>query len=113
MSSSGSPKFNRLALILEMLEEQPNDAFLIYAAALEHQKSENHHAAIALLEKLKTEQPTYLATYYQLAKLYETVGSADKAIETYTIGKKIAQQQGEFKTAAEISEALNQLTDDY
>lgn len=112
MNSSGSPEHNRLKLIEEMLESQPDDAFLLYAAALEYHKSGNSSKAVLVLEKLRKEQPDYLATYYQLGKWYESSGETEKAIGTYSAGKEVARAAGDFKTLSELSEALNLLTDD-
>ncbi len=99
----------RLALIREMLEQSPEDAFLQYAAALEYHKAGDAENAIRQLEELLRTQPDYLAAYYQLGKLYEEKGQAHIAIRHYKQGKIIALQQNDKKTLGELNEALMML----
>lgn len=96
----------RLDLILEMLEKDPTDNFLIYAAALEYQKEGKEKKAMKHLEKLTGNYPDYLAAYYTLGKIYENTGHIDKAILTYKKGKEVAKKQKDEKTIGELTEAL-------
>ena len=100
---------NRLAMIKEMLASNPTDPFLKYAAALEFKKSREADEAIRLMEELVRENPDYLATYYQLGKLYEEKGQVSLAIKYYQAGKIIAGKQNDRKTSNELSEALMHL----
>lgn len=96
----------RLELILEMLEKDPNDNFLIYAAALEYQKAGDEKNAVVHLEKLTKNFPDYLGAYYTLGKIYENTGEFDKAVSTYKKGKEIAKKHKDEKTIGELTEAL-------
>lgn len=96
----------RLDLVLEMLEKDPNDNFLIYAAALEYKKEGNEKKAAVHLEKLINNFPDYLAAYYTLGKIYENTGEVEKAITTYKKGKEVAKKQKDEKTIGELTEAL-------
>jgi tetratricopeptide (TPR) repeat protein len=51
----------------------------------------------------------YIATYYQLGKLYESLNDSEKAIEIYKKGIKIAQKSENKKTLLELQEAYNML----
>lgn len=95
-----------------MLAHEPGDSFLQYAAALEYHKAGNEDRAIELFETLRTSDPQYLGTYYQLGKLYENRGLADQALAIYRQGKEIARQQNDHKTLGELSEAEMLLEDD-
>jgi len=97
---------NRLEMIAEMLEKNPDDTFLNYAAALEHRK-ENHTAkAIRIFKKIIDQDPDYLATYYQLGKLLEEKGKASEALEVYKKGHALAVIKKDIKAMGELSEAM-------
>ncbi len=97
---------NRLELIAEMLEKNPNDTFLNYAAALEYKKDKDPAKAKKLLNRIMEQDPEYLATYYQLGKLLEEEGKNEKAIEVYRKGHKLAKEKNDVKAVGELSEAL-------
>lgn len=89
-----------------MLETNPKDSFLHYAAALEHQKNGEHATAIKILKAIVKNDPDYLASYYQLGKMLEEKNKIKDAIEVYRAGKDIARKQKDTKTLGELSEAL-------
>lgn len=96
----------RVDLLLDMLKNEPNDVFLIYALALEHAKNERVNDAIALLEKTVIIDENYLPAYYQLGKLYEKTEESQKAIQVYRKGIFIAQSKKDMKSLGELEEAL-------
>lgn len=97
---------NRMEMITEMLEKNPDDTFLNYAAALEHKKAKKPKKAIRIFKKIVSQDPDYLATYYQLGKLLEEVGKTDEAIEVYKAGRQLAKKTNDVKATGELSEAL-------
>lgn len=97
---------NRLEMLLEMQESNPDDEFLQYAIALEYKKNEQVVEAKKWLEKLVEEKPDYLACYYQLGKLYEEELENEAALETYKKGVEIAEKQSDKKTKGELEEAI-------
>jgi tetratricopeptide (TPR) repeat protein len=101
----------RLALIREMLKQNPGDPFLKYAAALEHKKTGDVHTALTYLTELSVDVPDYLATYYQLGKLHEEHNRLNEAIEIYQMGILVAEKQGDNKALSELREALFMLED--
>ena len=103
---------DRLKMILELQEKDPNDPFLAYAAALEYQKKGEHDEAIQRLQKLMSDDPEYLGTYYQLGKMLEQKGKMDAAVVAYKAGMKVAKTQKDSKTLGELTEALFILVDD-
>lgn len=76
-----------------MLQSQPNDPFLWYALALEHQKEENYPATIEIFENLVQKHPDYLPSFYQLGKAYEIIGEQEKAVDTFMEGKRLAKKK--------------------
>lgn len=103
---------DRLNHILEMLKTNPEDSFLNYAIALEFKKNHKIDNAITILENLINKNPDYLASYYQLGKLFEETNEIDKAIQIYKTGIVVAKTKGELKTLGELSEALMILIDE-
>lgn len=97
---------DRLKMIENMLETNPKDSFLHYAAALEHHKNGDLNTAIKTIKGIIKNDPDYLASYYQLGKLLEEKGKAEEAIEIYKQGRSVARKQNDMKTLGEISEAL-------
>jgi tetratricopeptide (TPR) repeat protein len=99
-------KTQRLELIKNMLENNPNDNFLNYAAALEFRKNGDLLKAIEIIENIIQKDQSYIAAYYQLGKLYEETNQNEKAIDIYKKGKKIAFEKNDQKTLGELTEAL-------
>lgn len=103
---------DRQALIHQMLKTNPDDPFLIYAAALEYRKKNDKESTLNMFKKLVDEHPDYLATYYQIGKLYEEMGKLESAISFYKKGREVAKKQNDLKTLSELSEALMILDED-
>ncbi|MEN9347460.1 MAG: tetratricopeptide repeat protein [Flavobacteriales bacterium] len=97
---------DRLKMIETMLETNPKDSFLHYAAALEHHKNGDIVTAIKTIKGIIKNDPDYLASYYQLGKLLEERGKVEEAIDIYKQGRSVAKKQNDMKTLGEISEAL-------
>jgi tetratricopeptide (TPR) repeat protein len=97
---------DRLKMIETMLETNPKDSFLHYAAALEHQKNGEITTAIKIIQKIIKNDPEYLASYYQLGKMLEERNKMEDAVEVYKSGKSVARKQNDMKTLGELSEAL-------
>ncbi len=96
----------RLELIAEMLEKNPNDTFLNYAAALEYRKDNDRPKAIRTFKRIIDNDPDYLPTYYQLGKLLEEIGKNKEAIIIYRKGHELAMKIKDIKAMGELSEAL-------
>lgn len=97
---------SRVEEIKKMLKTDPEDSFLTYALALEHEKSGNLSTAIKIIENLIKTNPDYLGAYYKLGQLYETIDKSGKAIEVYTKGIELANEKEDNKTKGELEEAL-------
>jgi len=61
---------------------------------------------IAFLKLIK-EDENYLASYYQLGKLYESMNEVVKAMRIYKNGIEIAKKNEDAKTFLELQEAYN------
>ena len=97
----------RIQRLLEMLIEEPNDSFLLYALATEYLKlNDNQKALFYYLETVNTNED-YVGVYYHLAKLYEVLKESENAFETYQKGMKIARKIGDNHAFSELQSAFN------
>lgn len=101
----------RLTKLLEFLQNDPDDPFLIYGVAMEYLSSDSEKA-LAYFNQLLTEHPDYLATYYHAGKLFEGKGLFEKAITLYKKGISLAAKQANQKALMELREAVNQLEEE-
>ncbi|MCX2574217.1 tetratricopeptide repeat protein [Pedobacter sandarakinus] len=97
----------RLAKLLEFLESEPNDPFILYALATEYNTENNMEKAYAFYLKLTNEHPDYVGTYYHFGKLLEKDGDKEKAIEIYQKGMEIARGKRDMHAFSELQGAYN------
>jgi len=90
------------------LAEDPDDPFTHYALALEMLKDDVQEG-LSKMEWLLEHHPGYLATYYQLGKLYEAAGRTNEAIETYRNGMLLATLQQNKHAFGELKGAVDEL----
>jgi len=100
---------NRLDLLLQLQKEQPDDPFILYGIALEHQKNNAVEEASVCYDQLLNTFPTYLPSYYQAAAHFAEAGEHNKAFRIYDTGIELAQKQNEIKTLAELKNARQNL----
>jgi tetratricopeptide (TPR) repeat protein len=103
---------NRLDNLLKLLEKQPEDAFLNYAAALEYDAAGNIEKAELFYNKLFSQHPDYLPQYYQLGLFLIKKGNLDKALEIFRKGMELAKKQNDNKTFLELKEVFENLEDE-
>ncbi len=104
---------DRIERILSFLKENPNDSFLEHALALEYIKLGEVNKAKHIFLNLLNRDPAYIGSYYHLAKLLESSGLPDEAINWYRRGMIEAKKQNDMKTYNELETALEDLTDDF
>ena len=97
----------RLNKLLEFLDNDPNDSFILYALATEYNSLNDIEKAFNFYLKLVNEHPNYVGTYYHLGKLYEKEGEKDKAIEIYQTGMSIARSKRDMHALSELQGAYN------
>ena len=97
----------RLAKLLEFLENDPNDSFILYALATEYNSLNDTEKAFSYYHKLVNEHPDFVGTYYHLGKLYEKESQKDKAIEIYQKGMLAARVKRDMHALSELQGAYN------
>ncbi|MFT3786992.1 MAG: tetratricopeptide repeat protein [Tepidisphaeraceae bacterium] len=96
----------RLDQILSMLAKSPNDAFLLYAAALEYKKASQFEQAIDHLNRCLAVDPNYCYAYYQKGQVLEESGDNTAAAKAYREGIVAARRVGDGKAEGELLQAL-------
>ena len=97
---------DRLAALLEYLEEDPGDPFTRFAVALEYLKAGDESEARRTFEGLVEGRPDYVGAYYHLGGLYARQGLMEAAIATYRAGIEVANQQRDVHARSELQSAL-------
>jgi Tfp pilus assembly protein PilF len=100
---------NRIEILKGFLKENPNDSFSRYALALEYVKLGQNEDAVREFETVKTKDPDYVATYFQLGQLYQKLGQTHDAEKTLRTGITVAAKLGDEHTRSEIEGALEAL----
>jgi Tfp pilus assembly protein PilF len=100
---------SRIDILKGFLESDPKDSFSRYALALEYVKANQHSDAVQEFETVKTNDADYVATYYQLGKLYQQLGKAHEAEKTFRTGITVASKLNDEHTRSELEAALEEL----
>ncbi len=101
---------DRIEKLEAFLRDQPGDAFLRHALALEYIKLGDDARARQLFEAILAEQPGYIGSYYHLAKLLERSGETEAAIHWYEKGMAVSREAGDQHAYGELRSALEELT---
>ncbi len=101
----------RLARLNELLKANPADSFLQHALALEYIKMGNDKEARQVFEKILTNNPAYIGSYYHLAGLLARTGEKASAIAWYEKGMLAAKSAGDQHAFNELRAAYDNLVD--
>jgi Tfp pilus assembly protein PilF len=93
---------SRIEKLLEYLKTHDNDSFLQHALALEYIKVGEDEEARKLFNEILLREPTYVGSYYHLAKLLERQGNFEKAIRIYERGMEEAKRAGDTHAYNEL-----------
>ena len=102
-------QIKRLENLLQMLENQPDDSFLLYATALEYLSANEGTRAWGYFEKLLKTHPDYLPTYYQAGIFQMDMGNNDMARELFSKGMELAKSTNDMKTWHELEGMLEEI----
>ncbi len=101
---------DRIGKLKEFLKSSPEDNFLLHALALEYSKLGDEAEARRLFESILNRDPSYIGSYYHLAKLLERQGDTDSAIAWYEKGMEAAKKAGDNHALGELRSAYEELT---
>ncbi len=102
---------DRIDKLKEYLKTEQKDSFLQHALALEYIKVGNDEEARKLFVEILLREPTYVGSYYHLAKLLERTGETEKAIKIYEKGMQEAKRAGDNHSYNELQAAYEDLSD--
>lgn len=102
---------DRVSQLKQFLEIEPDDSFLQHALALEYVKAGDDKAAQILFERLLGREPSYVGSYYHLAKIHERAANIPLAIEWYEKGMKAAAEERNVHALNELRAAHENLTE--
>lgn len=95
--------------MLEYMKTSGKDSFLQHALALEYIKVGKDEEARELFNEILLREPTYIGSYYHLAKLLERAGDFDRAIRVYKRGMEEARKAADNHTYSELQGALEDI----
>ena len=95
---------DRLNTLLQLVKENPEDTFVLFAIAQEYKQAADFSTAITWYNKLRKVDGNYIGLYYHLADAYAQSGDSDAAFSTYEQGVRIAR---EINDQHALSELLN------
>lgn len=99
----------RKAQLLELLEEQPGDIFLIYALGMEALAENNYIEALQRFNEVIQIEPSHYPAYYRLSIIYQMLDLIDIARGFAEKGMLIAKQQNDLKAASEFQNLIDEL----
>jgi len=99
----------RIEKLKEFLRDNPRDNFVQHALALEYIKVGDDVKARNLFEEILKRDPTYVGSYYHLAKLLERAGDTSAAIKWYEEGMNAAREAGDHHAYNELQAAHDDL----
>jgi tetratricopeptide (TPR) repeat protein len=97
----------RLTKLLEFLESDPDDPFVLYALATEYNTLNDTEKALEYYLKLVTDHPGYVGTYYHLGKLYQKIAQTELALDIYQKGMVAARNKKDMHAFSELQGAYN------
>jgi tetratricopeptide (TPR) repeat protein len=99
----------RIEQLKEFLQNEPQDAFLNYALAIEYIGTGRGEEAQEIFAQLIKNQPEYSATYLHYGRYFEKLGNKERAEEIYRKGIVLTMRLREQHNLAELQTALNNM----
>jgi Tfp pilus assembly protein PilF len=100
---------DRIEKLKEFLAQNPDDAFVQHALALEYVKLGEEELAKGLFETILGNDPSYTGSYYHLAKLFERTNRSKEALLIYEQGIEACKKAGDPHALRELQNAYEDL----
>jgi predicted Zn-dependent protease len=100
---------DRLAMLNEILSQNPDDAFARYGLAMEHSKAGEVERALVEFGKLLSAHPDYTAGYFMAAQTLVTANRVDEARKMLVEGISSARRTGNTHAQSEMTALLDEL----
>ena len=100
---------DRLSKLQQLLAKTPDDAFLLYAIAMEHKKAGQPAEAVRHLQLTLAKDSGYIAAYLQLGQIHAQTDDVAAARQALAEGIAKAKQKGDNHAASEMEQLLGML----
>jgi tetratricopeptide (TPR) repeat protein len=100
---------NRIAMLSEILEQNPSDAFARYGLAMEYSSAGNVDRAVAEFGKLLSIHPDYTAAYFMCAQTLARADRTEEARKMLAEGILSAKRTGNAHAQSEMEAMLAEL----
>ncbi len=100
---------SRVEQLIQLLENQPGESFLLFALAKEYINMGQPEEALGWFAKLEQTDPDYVGMYYHYGKTLQSTGQRDVAAAVFTRGIEKARQHRDLHALAELQSAAANL----
>jgi len=100
---------DRVAMLQEILSQNPDDAFARYGLALEHSNRGNVEVALEEFSKLLSAHPDYTAGYFMAAQTLARADRTDEARKMLADGVASAKRTANAHAQSEMEAMLADL----
>ena len=100
---------DRVAMLKEILAENPNDAFARYGLAMEYANAGDGAAALAEYENIVSANPEYVPAYQMAGQLLMNQGRDEDARSWFEKGIAAARRAGNRHAESEMQGMLDTL----
>jgi predicted Zn-dependent protease len=100
---------DKIAMLTEILAQNPGDAFARYGLAMEHANQGQTDASLAEFDRLLSTHPDYTAGYFMAAQTLVKAGRTDAAKARLEQGISSAQRTGNQHARGEMEALLEEL----
>jgi predicted Zn-dependent protease len=101
---------DRIALLSQVVEQNPDDAFARYGLAMAHLSEGRTDAALAEFDTLIQHNPDYVPAYQMSAQTLAKFGRSDEAVQRLRHGIAMAIRHGNAHAASEMQALLDDLS---
>jgi predicted Zn-dependent protease len=101
---------DRIALLTEILTQNPNDSFARYGLAMEYSNTGDVERALEEFSKLLNANPDYTAGYFMAAQTLAKANRSDEARRMLNDGIVSAKRTGNAHAESEMAGMLAELS---
>jgi predicted Zn-dependent protease len=100
---------DKIAMLTQILEQNPRDAYARYGLAMEHANQGQTESAMGEFNRLLVDHPDYTAGYFMAAQTLVKAGRTGEAKDRLKQGIASAQQTGNQHARSEMEALLLEL----
>lgn len=100
---------NRLAMLQQMVSQDPNNSFARYGLAMELANSGDLRESVTEFRTLLERDENYAPAYFHFGQALEKLGEIEQARAIYEKGIEVTTRKGDLHARAELEGALSLL----